>query len=108
MPQIPEKPLSPPSTGPRRASPRRLFFPVATTTTSAGIVGYYYDQLTGDSGDGASGPFKGQVSALGLTFSHTFMVQERPVATRIKYFHEFDARNRAEGDVLILTVSVPL
>jgi len=76
--------------------------------TSAGILGYYYEQLTGDSGDGASGPFKGKVSALGLTFGHNFLVKERPVAARVKYFHEFDARNRAEGDVVILTLSMPI
>lgn len=76
--------------------------------TSAGIAGYYYDQLTGDSGDGALRPFMGRVSAVGLTLNHNFMVQQRPVSARIKYFHEFDAENRAEGDALFLTLTMPL
>jgi hypothetical protein len=31
-----------------------------------------------------------------------------PVSTRIKYFHEFATENRAEGDAVYLTVSIPL
>ena len=74
----------------------------------AGLVGYYYDQLTGDSGSGASGPFKGKVAAIGATIGYTFMAGELPISTRLKYFHEFGAENRAEGDSFFLTVSMPL
>jgi hypothetical protein len=74
----------------------------------AGLVGYYYDQVTGDSGDGAPGPFKGRVAAIGATIGWNFKVGELPVSTRIKYFHEFAAENRAEGDAVYLTVSIPL
>jgi hypothetical protein len=76
---------------------------------SAGIVGYYYDQATGDSGDGAKlGAFKGRVAALGATVGWNFKVGEVPLATRLKYYHEFDARNRAEGDAVFATLSMPL
>jgi len=74
----------------------------------AGLVGYVYDQVTGDSGDGANRPFKGQVAAIGATIGWNFKVGELPVSTRIKYFHEFDAKNRAEGDAVYLTISVPI
>jgi hypothetical protein len=30
------------------------------------------------------------------------------VSTRIKYFHEFAVENRAQGDAVFLTVSIPL
>jgi len=74
----------------------------------AGLIGYYYDQLTGDSGDGASGPFKGRAAAIGATLGWNFEAGETPISTRIKYFHEFGVENRAEGDSVFLTVSMPL
>lgn len=76
---------------------------------SAGLVGYYYDQVTGDSGSGAVlGPFKGRVAAIGATVGYNFEVGGTPVAARVKYYHEFAAENRSEGDAVFLTVSVPL
>jgi len=37
-----------------------------------GLIGYYYQQITGDSGLGAKlGPFKGRVVALGGTMAYT-------------------------------------
>lgn len=74
----------------------------------AGLVGYYYKQTTGDSGEGAARPFKGEVAAIGATIGWNFKAGELPIAARIKYFHEFEATNRAEGDAVLLTVSMPL
>lgn len=74
----------------------------------AGIIGYYYDQLTSDSGAGATGPFKGRATAIGGTIGWNFKAGDLPVSTRIKYFHEFDTTNRAEGDAVFLTLTVPL
>lgn len=75
----------------------------------AGIIGYFYQQITGDSGAGARlGPFKGRIAALGGTVGYMFMAGELPVATRIKLFREFAAENRVEGTVAFLTVGIPL
>lgn len=74
----------------------------------AGLIGYYYDQLSGDSGDGASGPFKGRAASIGATIGWNFKAGETPVSARIKYFHEFAVKNRAEGDAVFLTISMPL
>lgn len=74
----------------------------------AGLVGYYYQQVSGDSGDGAIGPFKGRVAAVGATVGYNFAIDETPVSARVKYFHEFAAENRAEGDAVYLTLSMPL
>lgn len=74
----------------------------------AGLVGYYYDQLSGDSGEGASGPFKGRAASIGATIGWNFKVGETPVSARLKYFHEFSVKNRAEGDAVFLTISMPL
>ncbi len=75
----------------------------------AGLVGYYYQQVTGDSGEGATlGSFKGRSLAIGATVGWNFKVGELPVSTRLKYFHEFDTKNRAGGDAVYVTFSVPL
>ncbi len=76
-----------------------------------GLLGYYYDQLSGDSGSGVPaslGGFEGQVAAVGATAGYNFQLGALPVSSRIKYFHEFEAENRLEGDAVYLTVSMPL
>ncbi len=76
---------------------------------SAGLTGYYYDQISGDSGAGAVlGGFEGRVAAIGATVGYNFEVGETPVAARLKYFHEFAADNRAEGDAGYITFSIPI
>ena len=74
-----------------------------------GAVGYYYNQLSADSGSGANlGDFKGEVVAIGATAGMDFIVGQTPVSTRIRYYHEFDATNRLEGDSVFLSASFPL
>ncbi|QKX00268.1 MULTISPECIES: transporter [unclassified Agrobacterium] len=74
----------------------------------AGLVGYYYNQVTGDSGDGARGDFQGRAAAIGATIGWNFKAGETPIAARLKYFHEFGVENRARGDAVFLTISMPL
>lgn len=76
---------------------------------SLGVVGYYYDQITGDGGEGARlGDFEGKVAALGLTAAYTFEAAGRPISARVKVFQEFAAENRLEGTSGFLTLAVPL
>ena len=78
-------------------------------TFALGFSGYHYDQITGDSGSGATlGDFEGRVTAVGPVMLYGFNLGRIPVSTQWSYFHEFDVANRAEGDVGMLTVSVPL
>jgi hypothetical protein len=80
-----------------------------TDNFSAGLVGYYYKQLTGDSGAGATlGDFKGEIAAIGATAGLDFVVGKTPVSTRIRYYHEFNARNRLKGDAVFVSTSFPL
>ncbi|AJY48314.1 phenol degradation protein meta [Martelella endophytica] len=75
---------------------------------SAGLVGYYYQQLTADSGPGASlGDFKGRVAAIGATVGYNFVAGETPISLRAKIYHEFDAKNRLEGTSGYLSLSLP-
>lgn len=76
---------------------------------SIGLVGYFYRQLTGDSGDGANfGSFKGRVWGLGPQASYQFKGEKHPLSLNLRWYREFDAKNRLEGDAVFLTVSVPL
>jgi hypothetical protein len=76
---------------------------------SVGLVGYHYNQLTGDSGAGALlGDFKGRVTALGGTLGYTFKFADRDISTRVKVFREFDVQNRLEGTAAYLTIALPL
>jgi len=76
---------------------------------SIGVVGYYYKQITGDSGLGATlGAFKGEVTAVGGTIGYNFKIGNLPVATRLKIYREFDVTNRLEGTAGFVTLSMPL
>lgn len=80
-----------------------------TSALSAGVIGYHYQQVSGDSGAGAQlGAYKGRVTALGGTAAYNFTLGKVPISTRIKVLREFDVENRARGTVGILTVSLPL
>lgn len=74
-----------------------------------GVNGYFYDQVSGDSGSGARlGAFEGRVAAIGPVANLNFTIGELPVSASLKYFHEFDVRNRLEGDSGFITVTMPL
>jgi hypothetical protein len=76
---------------------------------SFGLNGYMYDQISGDSGSGAVlGGFEGRVYAIGPALDFTFLVGKTPVVTSFRYFHEFGAKNRLEGDAGFINLAVPL
>lgn len=76
---------------------------------SLGVIGYHFQQLSGDSGDGAVlGSFKGQVSALGGTAAAHFKVGPIPMALRVKVLEEFNAKNRMEGTVGFISLAFPI
>jgi len=75
---------------------------------SAGLVGYYYQQLTADSGLNLLGDFKGRVVALGPEIAYQFKAAGRTMSLDLRWYHEFAAQNRVEGDSFFLTLSLPL
>ncbi|WP_235977396.1 SphA family protein [Sandaracinobacteroides hominis] len=76
---------------------------------SAGIQAYHFEQISGDSGDGAVlGDFKGRVSAVGVTAANNFVIGHMPATVRARLFREFGAKNRMEGTSFFLSLSVPL
>jgi hypothetical protein len=76
---------------------------------AAGVAGFHYQQITGDSGAGAKlGDFEGRVTSLGPIVTYSFNLGKLPVSTQWMWTHDFDVQNRLEGDLAVLTVSMPL
>jgi Putative MetA-pathway of phenol degradation len=60
---------------------------------AAGVGGYFYQQITGDSGSGATlGPFRGRVAGVGPLLSYTVKVDKQEVTLSGRWFHEFDVK----------------
>jgi len=75
----------------------------------AGLVGYFFKQVSGDSGAGAAlGDFKSQVSAIGPQIGYFFPVGAQKWYVNLKGFSEFDAKHRPEGWNVWLTLAIPL
>jgi len=80
-----------------------------TKELSVGVIGSYYQQITGDSGSGATlGPYKGRDTAIGGTVGYTFMVGPVPISTRVKLLREIDVKNRPQGTIGWFQVSFPV
>jgi hypothetical protein len=76
---------------------------------AVGVAGYHYQQITGDSGRGARlGDFKGRVTAVGPVVTYKFELGKIPVSTQAMWTRDFNVENRLEGDLVMLTVSMPL
>lgn len=76
---------------------------------SVGVAGYHYEQVTGDSGAGAVlGDFKGRVSAIGPNLTYNFQLGNVPILASVRWLHEFNARNRLQGDAAFATLTIPL
>lgn len=73
---------------------------------AVGVGGYTYKQVSGDSGEGAVlGDFMGRATALGPQLSYT---TASGLNIQGRYQHEFDVRNRPEGNKLWLNIAIPL
>lgn len=80
-----------------------------TKEWTVGLVGYHYQQVTGDSGAGAVlGDFKGRVTALGGMVAYNFTAWETPMQASVKVYREFNTMNRLQGTAGFLTISMPL
>jgi hypothetical protein len=80
-------------------------FPLAGGLAGVGLTGYYYKQLTGDSGSGANfGDFEGKTVGLGPALSYTMQAGNTDVIGELKWLHETGTENRLQGDTVFLKV----
>jgi hypothetical protein len=74
-----------------------------------GVVGYFYQQLSGDKGAGAVlGDFKSRVYAAGPQIGYFFPVGGQKWYFSLKGYVEFEAQNRPEGWNTWVTLAIPL
>ena len=74
-----------------------------------GLVGYFYYQLTGDSGSGAVlGDFKSRVNGIGPQVGYFFKMGEGQAYLNLKGYREFGAKNRPEGWNVWVTLAIPI
>jgi hypothetical protein len=72
-----------------------------------GAVGYFYNQLSGDSGSGAKlGEFKSRVGGIGPQIGFFFPLAGQQGYLNFKGYHEFAAKNRLDGWSAWITLSV--
>jgi hypothetical protein len=75
----------------------------------AGLSGYVYYQLTGDSGGGdACGSCKSRVAGVGPQLNRTFNVGRQSWSANVRGYWEFRASNRLQGTAWFATVAIPL
>jgi hypothetical protein len=80
-----------------------------TERLSIGLVGYYYNQITPDSGAGATvGPFISRVAGVGPQLGYNFNLGERSASLSARGYYEFSSQNRAQGWNAWLTFTIEL
>lgn len=66
-----------------------------------GANGFYYDQLSGDSGaDALLGDFEGRTMGVGPVLSYVRQIGRTQLLTELKWLAELDTENRMEGDYI--------
>ncbi len=77
--------------------------PILGGLAGLGVNGYWYEQVTGDSGTGANfGSFEGQTAGLGPVFSFAKKLGDLDLIAEVKWLHEMETQRRLEGDYLWL------
>jgi len=72
-----------------------------------GAVGYFYNQISGDSGAGARvGNFESRVAGIGPQIGFFVPFFDREAYLNLRAYSEFDARNRLEGWTAFITFSI--
>jgi hypothetical protein len=71
-----------------------------------GLAGYFYQQVTGDSGPGAHlGSFRGRTFALGPCLSYSGKIGRHDINLNARYYNELEVKNRFDGQSFFLTFS---
>jgi hypothetical protein len=78
-------------------------------TFALGLQGFFYEQITGDSGSGALlGDFEGEAAGIGPALMWTTKVKKTDLTIGVKWLHEYHTEKRLEGDHLYLNFTFSL
>ncbi len=73
-----------------------------------GLAGYFYYQLSGDSGSGAKlGSFKSKIAAIGPQVGYVFTMNGQQGYANLRGYKEFGAEHRVDGYGLFATLAIP-
>ena len=77
--------------------------PIGTTLLGLGVTGYWYQQIEGDSGSGATfGSFKARTNGVGPSFTISHPFGSHNFIAELKWLHELGVERRPEGDSFIV------
>ena len=77
--------------------------PLGTGILTLGVEGFYFDQITGDSREGAKlGDFKGLTAGLGPALGWIQPLGKQTLMVELKWLAELETKKRLEGDYLWL------
>jgi hypothetical protein len=79
------------------------FLPLESKTTllGIGVNGFFYQQVTGDSGSGARlGDFEARTAGIGPMVTLIKIIGKSALTVQVKWLPELDTRNRLNGDWL--------
>lgn len=76
-------------------------FPLLGGVVGLGATSYWYQQIDGDSGAGASfGSFKGKTVGVGPVISYISKIANTDILAELKWLSEIDTERRLEGDYI--------
>ena len=77
--------------------------PVGSGFMTLGAEGFYFEQVTDDSGSGATlGDFRGRTAGVGPVLGYIQPLGRQALIVELKWLPELDTKNRLEGDYLWL------
>ena len=83
-----------------------VFNQFLSETFALGVHGYFYDQVTGDSGSGAIlGPFEGEAYGIGPSFLWTPKSGGGKFSITGTWLHDLHTTNRLKGDSAVVTLA---
>ncbi|MBK7973721.1 MAG: transporter [Deltaproteobacteria bacterium] len=81
--------------------------PLLGGVSGLGVSSYYYQQVSGDSGPGASlGDFKGLTAGVGPVVSYIRKLGGQDLMAELKWLREYHTENRVRGDTVFLKVAL--
>ena len=76
-------------------------FPLFKGLAGVGVNGFWYEQVTGDSGAGATfGDFEARTAGLGPVLSYAFKLGKVDMIAEAKWLRELETMKRLEGDTV--------